>query len=105
MNSKTIPAPILTKIELLKQLETDLGVLPPENLTVTELHKKTMDPQYRETRTTLQNRTETLFAEICEDLDERGFSAEDIAAAVNSVLKYEGGPRYCSSEEVEEALS
>ena len=105
MSNKTVPAAIQTKIELLKQIETDLGLLPPDNLSVNDLHKRTMDPQYRETRSVLQAKTEVLFAEICEDMDERGFSSGDIAAAVNAVLKYEGGPRYCSAEEVEEALS
>lgn len=104
MTQKPVPGSVRDKIALLKKLEMDLGVLPPEDWTLTELQKRVFSQDFESRQQNITDRTEDLFAEICEDLDDHGFSAEQIAAAINAELKYEGGPRYCSAEEVKEAL-
>lgn len=102
--SKTIPSGIAKKIEQLKKIETDQGVLPPEEWNMVSLGKKINDPKIQSQQEDLGIQSEQLFFEICEDLSELNFSPQEIATALNAVLRYDGGPRYCSPEEVEEAL-
>lgn len=101
---KPIPTSIQDKILLLKKLETDLGNLPPETFTVNELSKRAFDTNFSQTAAQMEAHTERLFGTICEEMHTLGFSNEEIAAAVNAQLKYDGGPKYCSAAEVAEAL-
>lgn len=102
---KPIPKPIEQKILELKSIEIKLGNLPSEIWTVGDLQKRAFDDASHQNMSQLNNRSESLFVEICEALDEIHFTHAEIAAAVNASLKFDGGPKYCSETEVNEALS
>ncbi|KAB8031852.1 hypothetical protein [Fluviispira multicolorata] len=101
---KKIPENIQRKISELKQIETKLGHLPPEDWKVGELFNRIDNPEYYQSFVQMEKKTELLFSEICEDLVVRNFSHAEIAHAINSELFYEGGPKYCNVKEVLEAL-
>ncbi len=92
------------KIATLRKLETQLGHLPPDEWALKELSKRSNSSEYAAHSKQLEQQTETLFGEICEDLSAAGFSPTAIAETINADLKYEGGPRYCDETEVKECL-
>ena len=52
----------------------------------------------------MENQTETLFSEICEELLNHNFTYSEIVKEINAQLCYVGGPKYCNEEEVIESL-
>ena len=102
--SKQIPESLKKKIIELKRIETELGHLPPETWAVKELQRRTLDPDFPFHANQLEQQTELLFGDICDDLTEIGFSTEDIAQVINEHLQYQGGPKYCNALEVAESL-
>lgn len=97
---------VLTKIHELRRLETLLGHLPPDEWSLKDLIKKTEEDRSGQTgfhARQLEQQTELLFGDICDELSLAGLSAAQIAGVINTHLRYEGGPRYCSEEEVKEA--
>ncbi|BBH52407.1 hypothetical protein [Fluviispira sanaruensis] len=101
---KKIPDTIHKKIIELKQIETKLGHLPPDNWKVGELFNRIDNPDYYQSFVLMEKQTELLFSEICEDLRARNFDNAEIVQAINAELFYEGGPKYCNEQEVLEAL-
>lgn len=99
-----VPARIQDKISKLRALETRLGHLPPDEISLTELHKRVADPQFEFHASQLEQQTELLFGDICDELLEAGLSPEQICDVVNERLRYEGGPRYCNVAEVKDCL-
>jgi hypothetical protein len=103
-NNQKVPARIADKITKLKHLETRLGHLPPDEFSLRELHERVSDPQFEAHASQLEQQTELLFGDICDELYEAGFSAEQIADAINADLRYPGGPKYCNAAEVGSCL-
>ncbi len=101
---KIIPDNIKNKIVDLKKLETLLGHLPSENWTVSELQKRTEDTSHQTSLVQLEAHTETLFAQICDELVEHKFNYTEIALAINKELSSAGGIKYCNEIEVRDAL-
>lgn len=99
-----VPVRVAEKITRLKGLETRLGHLPPDEVSLKELHSRISDPQFESHATQLEQQTEALFGDICDELTEAGFSPEHIAQAINVQLRYPGGPKYCDAHEVRAAL-
>jgi hypothetical protein len=99
-----VPARIADKILRLKGLETRLGHLPPDEISIKELHERISDPQFETHANQLEQQTELLFGDICDELLESGFTPSQIADAVNVQLLYKGGPKYCNEAEVRECL-
>lgn len=98
--SKKISEPMREKIERLKKLEIQLGHIPQGDWAIKQLN----DEAFPVSRADKDALTETLFREICEILEDEDFTPEETAEAINQILQYENGPRYCSAEEVEESL-
>jgi hypothetical protein len=103
-DGKTIPTATQNKIVELRNLETALGHLPPSEFAVKDLHNRVNDPGFTFQANQMEQKTELLFSDICDDLTSMGFSAEQTATIVNSYLRYPGGPKYCNAEEVQTAL-
>lgn len=104
IGDKTVPEFVHTKILELKEIETRLGHLPTETFAVSDLHKRYTDPSQLSHATLMEQRTETLFREIAGDLSDCGWTHAEISEAINQVVRYDGGPRYCSEDEVSEVL-
>lgn len=104
VGDKTVPESVHSKILELREIETRLGHLPTETFAVSDLHKRYNDPSQLGHTTLMEQRTETLFREIAGDLTDCGWSHSEISQAINQVVRYEGGPKYCSEEEVSEVL-
>lgn len=104
VGDKTVPESVHSKILELREIETRLGHLPTETFAVSDLHKRYHDPSQLGHTTLMEQRTETLFREIAGDLTDCGWSHSEISQAINQVVRYEGGPKYCSEEEVSEVL-
>ena len=104
MSKKTLPSHIKDKMTELRRIETELGHLPPETWAVNELQRRVADPEFAFHSNQMEQQTELLFGDICDELSEIGYSPDEIAGAINQVLQYPGGPRYCSSAEVSESL-
>lgn len=51
-----------------------------------------------------EDKIEYLFKKIVLKLSDAGFGSDDIAFFINQRVKLQYGPKYCSSEEVEEHL-
>jgi hypothetical protein len=98
-----IPQGIQQKIEELKTLETELGHLPPETWAVNKLQKR-VDPDFPFQAAQMEQQTELLFGDICDDLSEIGLQPQQIADVVNATVNYPGGPKYCNVTEVRESL-
>lgn len=97
---------VLTKILELRRLETLLGHLPPDEWSLKDLMKRTEDDRASQTgfhARQLEQQTELLFGDICDELSLAGLSAAQVAEVINTQLRYDGGPRYCCEEEVKEA--
>ena len=103
-NSRGVSVRIHEKILRLKTLETKLGHLPPDEISIKELHERVLDPQFETHASQLQQQTELLFGDICDELFEAGLTPEQIADAVNAELRYPGGPKYCDAREVKDCL-
>lgn len=99
-----LPPAILSKILKLKEIEVQLGHIPPENWNLANLSKDIQSDDYQESKGQLIKQTEILFAEICEDMVQRHYVPEQIVQVFNSMLCYTGGPKYCNESEVLEAL-
>lgn len=104
IGDKTVPDAIHAKTIELKEIETRLGHLPAESWAVSDLHKRFSDPSQLAHTSFLEQRTETLFREICGELHDLGWTLSEIAQAVNATVCYAGGPKYCNAEEVAEVL-
>jgi hypothetical protein len=102
--SNRVSVRIQEKILRLKTLETKLGHLPPDEISIKELHERVLDPQFETHASQLQQQTELLFGDICDELLEAGLTPEQIADAVNAELRYPGGPKYCDALEVKDCL-
>jgi hypothetical protein len=102
--TKQVPEAVAKKIMELKRIETELGHLPPENWAIKELERRTMDPNFPFHANQMEQRTELLFGDICDELSELGFVPKDIADSINLSLNYAGGPNYCNEREVAESL-
>lgn len=102
--AKRVSTRIQEKILRLKQLETKLGHLPPDEISIKELHERVLDPHFENHASQLQQQTELLFGDICDELLEAGLTPEQIADAINAELRYPGGPKYCNAVEVRDCL-
>lgn len=105
IGDKTVPESIHYKILELKELETRLGHLPTETFAVSDLHKRFTDPSQLSHSSFMEQRTELLFREISGELHDCGWSLSEIAQAINSIVCYAGGPKYCNEEEVAEVIA
>ena len=99
-----LPKQIQEKIELLRNLETKLGHLPPSEWSVKDLSTRLNNPQHGFQSSQLEQQTELIFGDICDELSDLGMSSEQIADVINRHLSYEGGPSYCNAREVGESL-
>jgi hypothetical protein len=99
-----VPLAIRQKIEELKRLETELGHLPPETWAVKELQRRTSDPDFPFHAAQMEQQTELIFGDVCDELSEIGFAPARIAEIINEIVQYPGGPKYCSTAEVSESL-
>jgi hypothetical protein len=101
---KDLPSSVYAKAFKLKELETQLGHLPPENWSVQrvdDLHKRLEEEDlHQKSVLQMEHQTELLFMEICEELRAAGFSNEHIAAAINALLCLPGNLPYCNAHEV-----
>lgn len=104
MTTKALPDGVRAKLTRLKRIETELGHLPPEKWAVEELERRSTDPEFPFFASQWEQETELLFGDICDELSVAGFEPAEIAVAVNGVLNYPGGPRYCNEAEVREVL-
>lgn len=104
IGDKTVPESIHQKTLELKEIETRLGHLPAETWAVSDLHKRFADSDHISHASVMEQRTETLFREISGELHDLGWTPADIAKAINTVICYSGGPRYCNEEEVSEVI-
>lgn len=102
--TRVVPEGLKKKIFELKRIETELGHLPPESWAINELQRRTLDPDFPFHANQLEQQTELLFGDICDDLAELTFSPEQIADIINESLQYPGGPKYCNELEVQESL-
>ena len=102
--STRIPKRIQEKIDLLRSIETRLGHLPPDEWSLKELSSRISDPHMSFQSSQLEQQTELLFGDICDELKDIGFTSAQIASAINSQLRYDGGPNYCNAAEVSESL-
>jgi len=99
-----IPEGVKAKVEDLKRLETELGHLPPEQWAINELQRRTLDPDFPFHAAQMEQQTELLFGDICDELAEIGFDPAAIADVINGTVQYPGGPKYCNETEVAESL-
>lgn len=99
-----IPAAVKAKVEELKRLETELGHLPPEQWAINELQRRTLDPDFPFHAAQMEQQTELLFGDICDELAELGLAPLAIADVINETVQYPGGPKYCNETEVAESL-
>lgn len=104
VGDKTVPESIHNKILELRELEARLGHLPTETFAVSDLHKRFTDPTQMSSVSFMEQRTETLFREISGELHDCGWALSEIVQAINSVVCYAGGPKYCNEDEVAEVL-
>ncbi|NBO38339.1 hypothetical protein EBU99_07125 [bacterium] len=104
IGDKTIPESVHRKILELREIEIRLGHLPSETWAVTDLHKRFSDPSQLSQSSFLEQQTENLFREIAGELHDCGWNLSEIAQAINSVVCYAGGPKYCNEDEVAEVL-
>ncbi|MEY3902635.1 MAG: hypothetical protein RL189_1941 [Pseudomonadota bacterium] len=104
IGDKTVPDSIHAKTLELREIETRLGHLPAETWAVSDLHKRYSDPAQLSHTSFLEQRTELLFREIAGELHDLGWSLGEIAQAINAVVCYSGGPKYCNEQEVAEVL-
>lgn len=101
---KLIPDNIKNKIIELKAIETQLGLIPPDNWNVGELYSKYDNNTYQQSINQLEKQTEILFLEICEALYKLDYNYNEIAKEINAIVNYLGGPKYCNEEEVKQTL-
>lgn len=99
-----VPAQILAKIHQLKALETQLGHLPNETFTLDALQDKIQEIFSPFQTAQHEQQTELLFGDICDELAALNLGPDEIAKIINGVIFYAGGPQYCNSIEVSEAL-
>jgi hypothetical protein len=104
INNKPIPQTFIDKIVHLRDLEITLGHLPANEWSMQELTRRINDPKYPEHASQMSRATEAVFSEVCHGLTAIQFSPAEIAAIINSHLRYSGGPKYCNESEVQEAL-
>jgi len=104
IGDKTVPEAVHGKILELRDIETRLGHLPVETFAVSDLHKRFTDPSQMNHVSFMEQRTEVLFREISGELHDCGWSLSEIAQAINTLLSYSGGPKYCNEDEVAEVL-
>jgi hypothetical protein len=98
---------VQAKIMELRRIETHLGHLPPDEWSLKDLVKRTAEERAAQSSLharQLEQQTELLFGDICDELSLAGLTARQIADVINQQLRYEGGPRYCSEEEVKDVL-
>jgi hypothetical protein len=98
-----IPETVQKKIDELRTLETELGHLPPETWAIDKLQRR-VDPDFPFHAAQMEQQTELLFGDICDDLAELGVQPSEIADLINASVHYTGGPKYCNEMEVREAL-
>lgn len=104
INGKPVPQVTIEKIVELRTLEITLGHLPPADWNVKDLNRRINDPAFPEHASQMERKTESLFAEISHNLRAINFTPGEIAAVINSYLRYAGGPKYCNEAEVQESL-
>lgn len=104
IGDKTVPDSIHAMTLELREIETRLGHLPAETWAVSDLHKRFSDPTQLSHTSFLEQRTEQLFREIAGELHDMGWSTAEIALAINAVVCYSGGPKYCNEQEVAEVI-
>ncbi|MBM3381427.1 MAG: hypothetical protein FJY29_03205 [Betaproteobacteria bacterium] len=104
VGDKTVPESVHAKILELREIETRLGHLPTETFAVTDLHKRFTDPSQMSHVSFMEQRTETLFREIAGELHDCGWALPEIVQAINIIVCYAGGPKYCNEDEVAEVL-
>ena len=92
-------------IEQLKQMEIYLGNIPNDprwqSQHVNAMSRRTFT---KGEQVFDEDKAEFAFKRIVRSLHHEGFSARNIVDFINSRIRYQGGPPYCSIAEVEEAL-
>jgi hypothetical protein len=102
-----LPKSILENLFRLKEIETTLGHLPSEEINLKDVNNRVEQAASKAQAgkySQLEKQTELVFGDICDELSSLGKNPEDIAQIVNSVVRYEGGPKYCNAKEVAEVL-
>lgn len=95
-----------SKIMNLRQVEIFLGNIPKTaNWKSDHLNKISGDEVRSNYPGLNDSTTDMLFSQISRQLSSEGFTPEQIAQFVNARICYEGGPTYCSADEVSDALS
>ena len=107
-NSKETKCPSWAEviIDQLRQVEVFLGHIPKTSDWGAEFLKnvnaRTFSP---EGEVFDEDKAHMIFVKICKDLAEKEqLSAADIAIILNERIGYAGGPAYCDTSEVQEAL-
>lgn len=103
MQNQPLPKWAEDAIDQLRQVEIVLGHLPKGDSHLSTRLKQLMDKLESEAAIT-EETSEFLFRRIARGLHSAGLSAEEIADAINRVVNYPGGPKYCDSSEVSDAL-
>ena len=102
---KICPLELKEKILQLRKIEEYLGNIPKSSTwksdRLTGVSKQVFNPEALPINEQL---SELVFARICKELSEKGFSADQIASWINESLSFEGFPPYCNSFEVKESL-
>jgi hypothetical protein len=95
----------ITIIDQLRQVEIILGNVPKaiewQSSLLKNVNKKILAEHAGPISEEL---SEMLFSRVARGLVKEGFSPDDIAMFINARIGYKGGPNYCSSEEVKDAL-
>lgn len=91
-------------IEQLRQVEIYLGNIPKalawESSHLADVMKRTFN---KDEAVFSEEKADLIFRKIVKGLLQDGFTSHEIAEFVNSRIGYQGGPRYCNSQDVEEA--
>jgi hypothetical protein len=102
-----LPRSLVENLFRLKEIETVLGNIPPEEINLKEIAGKIDQLSIKNEVgkfAQLESQTELVFGDICDELSALGKSPIEIAKIINSVVKYEGGPKYCNEKEVADIL-
>ncbi len=97
-------ATITEWITQLRDVEIALGNIPKPNAWDSRLLEKFAQASLDGTRPISDSVADHLFLKISFALKKQGHSTSEIAAMINAVVFYKGGPSYCDASEVEDAL-
>lgn len=93
----------------IRQLEVHLGNIPAADKwqgadDLEELQERLFGEGAADLRAD-EETVERLFIKACANLDDEGFTAEEIAGFANARIGYKNGPPYCNAAEVDEAIA